>query len=360
MARRDMTKMFSGASQAAQKFSEIEKLRAELETLKQQKNPNGTDFKEIPVDQIVALRLPDGMGQPRKYFDPGSMESLRDSIRKHGVLEPILVRPANDGLFETVSGERRWRCCVELQKPAILARVREMDDQEALEVALIATLFSESVSAVEEADSLLALIKLYLGITDDHDNREIKRLLVATKNYRQTGYGDISPDRADMIERTLESFGLKLGSFVSNRLPLLDMAESILQALRLGQVSPTNAILINRAPSVFHAELIQTAGNLTKKELQSKIATLKNKASYVPKESFEASNENNNAGIIEIDAAEIQEAQEAPQDWIYYRIKAIRRKKKLVGDRRVQTRLGRAQKALEEISDIAKELGIEI
>ncbi|WP_225852819.1 hypothetical protein, partial [Haemophilus parainfluenzae] len=83
-------------------------------------------------------------------------------------------------------------------------------------------------------------------------------------------YGEISPNQADLIEATLQSFGFKLGSFVSNRLPLLDIAEPILQALRAGQISPTNALLINRAPSTFYSQLIQEAGSLTKKELQEK------------------------------------------------------------------------------------------
>lgn len=334
--------MFSGASTAAQRFDEINRLKQEIEELREKGRTGHGNFQEVPVEDIVPLRLPDGMGQPRKYFDPTKMAQLKDSIAKHDVLEPVLLRPAEDGKMETVSGERRWRCCRELGKPRILARIKTLTDEQALEVALIATIHSEGVSTIEETDSVLALIKLYLGIKDDYSNKKIKALLEGVKNYRQMGYGDITEEQAELVETTLASFGFNLGSFVSNRLPLLDMSAPILEAVRTGALSPTNALLINRKPQALHGELIAYGKSATKKELQAKIAEL---------QQAQAAQEdtNNNAGIIE---------QPPAQDWIYNRIKAIRKKRRLIKDERVQQHLKEAQKSIAAIDEIARELGV--
>lgn len=265
-----MDKMFAGANAAAQKSGEIARLQQELNELKAAKG-DASDFQKIRVDRIVPLRLPEGMGQPRKYFDPVKLEQLRDSIKRHGILEPILVRPADDELYETVSGERRWKCCLDLGYDAILARIKPLADKDALEVALIATIHAEGVSLIEETDSVLALIKLYLEVKDDWKNQQIKSLLERAKNYRQTGYGDITEQEVELIEATLISFGFNLGSFVSNRLPLLNIAPSILEAVRMGELNPTNALLINRASSVHHGALIEFGKSATKAELMQEI-----------------------------------------------------------------------------------------
>jgi ParB family chromosome partitioning protein len=286
MPRRDLSKMFAPATAAVEKSEEIAKLKTELEALKTQ-NGHG-NLQEIPISEVTSLRLPEGMGQPRKYFDPAKLEQLKESIEKHGILEPILVRPADDGLYETVSGERRWRCCRDLDKPTILASIKSLNDTDALEVALIATIHSEGVSAVEETDSVLSLMKLYLDIKGDQENKKIKGWLERAKNFRQTGYGDIEAQTVDLIEATLGSFGFNLGSFVSNRLPLLDMAPPILEAVRMGFLSPTNALLINRTPTEQHEHLIEFGSSATKEELRQKISVLKS-----------SSGSGNNSGIIE-------------------------------------------------------------
>ena len=77
---------------------EISRLKAELGRLQSQSQSSML----IPINKLVPLRLPDGMKQPRKYFDPVAIERLKSSIDKHGVCEPILVRPAKDGLLEIV------------------------------------------------------------------------------------------------------------------------------------------------------------------------------------------------------------------------------------------------------------------
>ena len=331
MARRDISTMFAPAISAHDASSEIERLKQELESLKAEPR-NGGGMQEIPTNQIRPLHLPHGMGQPRKYFDPVKLEQLKFSIEKHGQLEPILVRPTDGNFFESVSGERRWRCCKDLKKPTMLVRVKQLSDEEALEVALIATIYSEGVSAIEETDSVLSLLRLYLGINGDHADEDIKTLLIAVKNYRQSGYGDVSNEQAELVEATLGSFGFKLGSFVSNRLPLLKMSEQILESVRAGKVSPSSALLIDRLPNIFHSELLEFGQKATKTELRQRITDLKSGQTG----SF------NNSGIIEAAPIPIHDA-------IYARIRAIRRKKKQIQDPKIQQKLAAAQKILDEI-----------
>ena len=138
-------------------------------------------------------------------------------------------------LYETISGERRWRCCSDLGLETIPAMITEMDDETALEVALIAHLLSEDISAVEETDSIMGLLMLRLQIPFE----DVKQFLIAVKNHQTRG------DQADIMESDLkkigiaeailEEFDLMLGSFVSNRLPLLNLAPLILDAVRSGK-----------------------------------------------------------------------------------------------------------------------------
>jgi ParB family chromosome partitioning protein len=329
MARRDLNKMFAPATAAVEKSEEIAKLTAELEALKTQSGQG--NLQEIPIREVTSLRLPEGMGQPRKYFDPAKLEQLKESIEKHGILEPILVRPAKDGLYETVSGERRWRCCRDLGKPTILASVKPLDDKDALEVALIATIHSEGVSAVEETDSVLSLMKLYLEIKGDQENKQIKSLLERAKNFRQSGYGDIEEPTVDLIDATLGSFGFNLGSFVSNRLPLLDMTPPILEAVRTGSLSPTNALLINRTPGVHHEELIAFGSGATKEDLRQKISEIKS-----------ISNSGNNSGIIE----------PTLREKVHKRYQIVRKKsiwKKIEHDPVLKSKMEQVETLLEEV-----------
>ncbi|MGF1523870.1 MAG: ParB/RepB/Spo0J family partition protein [Leptolyngbyaceae cyanobacterium] len=326
MPRRDIGKMFAPATAAAEKSGEIARLKAELEALRIQSGQ--ADFKEIPINEITSLRLPDDMGQPRKYFDPIKLERLKASIEKHGVLEPILVRHATDGLYETVSGERRWRCCRDLGRPTILASIKSLNDEDALEVALIATIHSEGVSTIEETDSVLSLMKLYLGIKGDQDNKQIKRLLERAKNFRQSGLADIEEQTVELVEATLNSFGFNLGSFVSNRMPLIDMAAPILEAVRAGKLSPTNALLINRTDSKHHAHLIDLGMDTTKQELRQKISEIKS-STY-------------NSGIIE----------PTLREKVHKRYQAVRRKavwKKIDGNPDLKSKMEQVEALLEEI-----------
>ena len=104
----------------------------------------------LGIDTIERSRF-----QPRTDFDPEQLRELADSVKQRGVIQPLLVRPlgATDGAhrYELIAGERRWRAAREAGLTTIPAIVREANDQEALEIALIENLQREDLNAVEEA-----------------------------------------------------------------------------------------------------------------------------------------------------------------------------------------------------------------
>lgn len=102
-------------------------------------------IREVPIAKILP-----NPAQPRLSYDEESLTELADSIREHGVLQPILVRPSG-GKFELIAGERRWRASGMVERQTIPAIVIELDEQTALEVSIIENLQREDVSPLEEA-----------------------------------------------------------------------------------------------------------------------------------------------------------------------------------------------------------------
>jgi ParB family transcriptional regulator, chromosome partitioning protein len=102
-------------------------------------------IREIPISKILP-----NPAQPRLSYEEASLTELADSIREHGVLQPILVRPVG-AQYELIAGERRWRASRIAQRDTIPAIVAEFDDQTALEVSIIENLQREDVSPLEEA-----------------------------------------------------------------------------------------------------------------------------------------------------------------------------------------------------------------
>ena len=118
--------------------------------------------RELPIESLHANRY-----QPRSVFDDSALKELADSIREHGIMQPILVRPASENAdeFEIIAGERRWRAAQKAQLHQVPVVVRTMSDQEALELALIENIQREDLSPIEEA-------KGYRQLMDDFGHRQ--------------------------------------------------------------------------------------------------------------------------------------------------------------------------------------------
>jgi ParB family transcriptional regulator, chromosome partitioning protein len=176
----------------------------------------------IPVDNITPN--PD---QPRMVFDPDALHELSASIREHGVLQPILVRPLGANRYQLVAGERRWRASREAGLDTIPALVEELDDETALEIAIIENLQREDLSPLEEAT-------MYDRMVRDH------------------GYS---------IRKLADKLGKDKG-YVENRLRLADAPEEIRELVSV------------RKDTLSHAyELLKVTDEKKRRRLAARVAS---------------------------------------------------------------------------------------
>jgi ParB family transcriptional regulator, chromosome partitioning protein len=104
------------------------------------------------IANIAVADIYPNPGQPRRHFDDEALEELGASIRRHGIIQPIVVRP-HEGKFQIVAGERRWRAAQRAQLHEIPAIIRNFDDAETLEIALIENIQRLDLNPIEEAET---------------------------------------------------------------------------------------------------------------------------------------------------------------------------------------------------------------
>jgi len=155
---------------------------------------------EVPIERI----LPD-LNQPRKYFNERSINELAESIRNHGLLQPILVRPKSDGTYQIVHGERRFRACIAIKLSSVKCLVKELSDSEVADIQLI-----ENVERDDLADIELAW--------------EFKRRVDNGQTHSQI---------AEIIRKTR--------TFVTQRLALLHLSQEEQDRMLRGELSFSNA-----------------------------------------------------------------------------------------------------------------------
>lgn len=169
--------------------------------LSNEKSSNNPETVELPLEDII----PDP-NQPRKNFDEAKLRELAESIRQHGLLQPILVRPLKGGKFELVHGERRWRACKIAGKTTIQAEVRNVGDREKIEIQLVENLQRRDLNPIEEAETFQRLIDEF-------------------------GY-------------THEELGNRIGKsrgYVTNKLRLLKLSPEVQEEVRKGNISEGHA-----------------------------------------------------------------------------------------------------------------------
>lgn len=119
--------------------------------------------------------------QPRKNFSDEAIAALADSIREHGMLQPILVRPISSGGYQIVAGERRWRAARMLGLDEVPVSIRELSDLETMQIAIIENLQRENLNPVEEASGYNELIEKF-GMTQDKVAKMVGRSRSAVAN----------------------------------------------------------------------------------------------------------------------------------------------------------------------------------
>ena len=167
-------------------------------------NENSTDNSSAVMLNINDIEP--NRNQPRKDFSGDSLNELADSIAKHGLIQPIVVRPMMNGTYMIIAGERRWRACRIAGVNEVPVIIKETDDKTLMEIALIENLQREDLNAVEEA----------------------------------LGYKALIEDFSLTQEEVAKQMG-KSRSAVTNALRLLSLNEAELEALRKGIISAGHA-----------------------------------------------------------------------------------------------------------------------
>ena len=135
-----------------------------------------TPSSTLPLSQIESCQ-----NQPRKSFDQEKLEELAESIRQHGVIQPLTVRKLASGYYQIIAGERRWRAARLAGLEEIPAGVIEADDQKAMELAMIENLQREDLNPIEEAEGFRVLVETY-GMTQEQAAERVGRSRSAVAN----------------------------------------------------------------------------------------------------------------------------------------------------------------------------------
>ena len=201
---------------------------------------------DVPIRTLPVLSLTPGQCQPRRTFPAHGLDSLAASIREHGVLQPLLVRPAGT-TYEIVAGERRWRAAQIAGLTAVPVVVRTLSDQEARIMALIENLQRENLNVIDEVDAKLELAAATLNL---ERNEARSRLIRLTK--------EEAGEEAAALAAAFAPLGESWLSFTKNKLRVLGWPEVVLNALRRG-LPLTVASVVVAAPSAHMQRLIDLA-----------------------------------------------------------------------------------------------------
>ena len=130
----------------------------------------------LPISQVESCAA-----QPRKQFDPDALADLADSIRQHGIIQPLTVRKLQSGYYQIIAGERRWRAARIAGLRQVPVVVIEADDRKAMELAMIENLQREDLNPMEEAEGYRTLMEQY-GLTQEETSQRVGKSRSAVAN----------------------------------------------------------------------------------------------------------------------------------------------------------------------------------
>ncbi|MBF2090304.1 MAG: ParB/RepB/Spo0J family partition protein [Elainellaceae cyanobacterium] len=205
------------------------------------------DVEETPLDKqslsIDSITLP--TSQPRRYFDPEKLQQLTESVRQHGILEPILVRPLKENQYELVAGERRFRAAQAVGLSSVPVTIRELSDESALQLALVENLQREDLNPIEETEGVLQLLALRMNIPV----LDVPPLLYRMRNevIGNANQNVLISEEAQAVQTIFAELGtISWESFATSRLSLLRLPPEVLDTLRSGKIAYTKAQAIAR------------------------------------------------------------------------------------------------------------------
>lgn len=197
--------------------------------------PTFLSSKTLRLEQIYPSQF-----QPRNYFNEVAMEELAASIKEHGILQPLLVRPIQENQYELVTGERRYKAAQAVGLTVVPVTVREMTDTEVLQYALVENLQREDLNPVEETEGILQLLEMRL----QKDRDRIISLLNHIANSKRGLTGSaVRNHEQQLIQEVFATIGRRITpeSFRTHRLPLLKLPPELFEALRYGRIEWTKA-----------------------------------------------------------------------------------------------------------------------
>lgn len=203
-----------------------------------------TVFKQ-QSDEIAVQKIHPCRFQPREVFDEDALKTLSESIKEKGVLQPLLLRQKGDG-YEIIAGERRWRAAQMAGLATVPAVVKNLSDEETLEIALIENLQRENLTPIEEAEGLNRLIKDY-----DYTQEVVSKVVGRSRSY------------------------------VTNALRLLLLPEDVRKALNEGRLSAghARALVGLENASELASEIISKG--LSVREAEKLAANTKNRRPHI-------------------------------------------------------------------------------
>ena len=186
-------------------------------------------------EYLLISRVEPRHDQPRITFEQEPLEELAASVREHGVLSPITVRPLGDGFYQIIAGERRWRAARMAELNEIPARILEVDDKTAMELSLIENLQRENLNPIEEA----------------------------------LGYRALGEDFGLTQEEVAQRIG-KSRPAVTNSLRLLTLPDELVELVRAGGLAPGSARALAAVKS--RSEMVKAAREVAEKGLSTRDA----------------------------------------------------------------------------------------
>lgn len=222
-------------------------------------------------DGTQTLRMSDiepNRNQPRRQFDNGSIAELADSIRQHGLIQPIVVRPFGGG-YQIVAGERRWRAYKMLGKSEVPAIIKEFSDSETAQIALIENVQREDLNPIEEASAYRALM-----------------------------------DEYNMTQEALSEAVGKSRSAIANSVRLLNFPEPIVEMISKRRLSAGQAKAIAAArdeESMLEIAKAASDGKMTVRDIEKAVAHLNESTDAADKNEDTKENRQNRNYITEME-----------------------------------------------------------
>ena len=204
--------------------------------------------KMVSTDTLPLSEIIPNKDQPRKTFDETTLAELAESIKQHGVLQPLLVRPLPGGGYQLVAGERRWRACRMAGVREVPVVVKELTDTETMEIAIIENLQREDLNPIEEAEGLQALV-----------------------------------DKCGLTQEEVAASVGKSRPAIANSLRLLRLPQEVRDMTREGRISAGHAralLSLDNDAMIFEAAQNIISNNLTVRDVE-RLAKMKDKTAAV-------------------------------------------------------------------------------